>query len=48
MKVKLIIVDVFKEQLKDPSFRYFFNEDHISHWVYSSPDSGKLIESYFG
>ncbi|MGN0599960.1 MAG: S1 RNA-binding domain-containing protein [Oscillospiraceae bacterium] len=48
MKVKLIIVDVFKEQHKDPSFRYFFNEDHISHWVYSSPDSGKLIESYFG
>lgn len=48
MKVKLIIVDVFREQHKDPSFRYFYNEDHISHWVYSSPDSGKLIESYFG
>lgn len=48
MKVKLIIVDVFKEQHKDPSFRYFCNDDHISHWVYSSPDSGKLIESYFG
>lgn len=48
MKVKLIIVDVFKEQRKDPSFRYFYNEDHISHWIYSSPDSGKIIESYFG
>ena len=48
MKVKLIIVDVFKEQRKDPSFRYFYNEDHISHWVYSSPNSGKTIESYFG
>lgn len=48
MKVKLIIVDVFRKQHKDPSFRYFYNEDHISHWVYSSPDSGKLIESYFG
>lgn len=48
MKVKLIIVDVFREQHKDPSFRYFYNEAHISHWVYSSPDSGKLIESYFG
>lgn len=48
MKVKLIIVDVFKGQHKEPSFKYFYNEDHISHWVYSSPNSGKLIESYFG
>ncbi|MGN0554063.1 MAG: S1 RNA-binding domain-containing protein [Oscillospiraceae bacterium] len=48
MKVKLIIVDVFKDNRKEPSFKYFYNEDHISHWVYSSPNSGKLIESYFG
>lgn len=48
MKVKLIIVDVFKDHRKEPSFKYFYNEDHISHWVYSSPNSGKLIESYFG
>ncbi len=47
MKIKLIIVDVFKEQRTKQPLNYFYSGEHISHWIYSSPNSGKLIESYF-
>ncbi len=47
MKVKLIIVDVFDGMTADRSLKYFYNGDHISRWVYSTPESGRLIESVF-
>ncbi len=48
MKVKLIIVDAFDEDAPPPPPRYFIGDTHIKHWVYSPPDSIKLIETCFG
>lgn len=48
MKVKLVIVDVFKEPRRETPIHYFYDGGHITEWVYSSPQSGKHIESYFG
>lgn len=47
MKVKLIIVDVFDGMTADRTLKYFYSGDHISRWVYSTPESGRLIESVF-
>ena len=47
MKVKLIIVDVFDDNLPPPVFRYFIDSGHITSWVYSTECSPKRIESHF-
>lgn len=47
MKVKLIIVDIFDGMIDEKPLKYFYSGDHISRWVYSTPQSGKLIESVF-
>ena len=47
MKVKLIIVDVFDAGYPNKELQYFTEENHISHWKYSTPTADKIIESYF-
>ncbi len=47
MKVKLIIVDVFDGISEEKPLKYFTDESHISRWVYSTPESGRLIETVF-
>lgn len=47
MKVKLIVVDLpdYPSELKP--LQYFINSDHIDRWIYSSPKSNRLIQSFF-
>ena len=47
MKVKLIIVDVFDAGYPNNELKYFVDENHISHWRYSTEGSDKVIESFF-
>jgi small subunit ribosomal protein S1 len=47
MKVKLIIVDSFKAAYIPPPPVYFISADHISHWLYSPPESDRIIEVCF-
>ena len=47
MKVKLIIVDSFDEKVPLPNISYFIKDGHISHWLYSPPESEKIIETVF-
>ncbi len=47
MKVKLIIVDVFDDDGRNKSIKYFINSNHIDHWRYTTKESGKNIESNF-
>ncbi len=49
MKVKLIIVDVFDEELPPDPISYFIPEDvgHIDRWRYSAENSDKVIETIF-
>lgn len=48
MKIKLIIVNAFDNSYQvNPELKYFVNSQHIDHWVYSSPDCPKLIETHF-
>lgn len=48
MKIKLIIVNAFDDNYQSShELKYFINSGHIDHWVYSSPNCSKLIETYF-
>lgn len=47
MKVKLIIVDIFDAEYKPALFKYFVNDEHISHWRYPPASSDKNIETFF-
>ncbi len=47
MKIKLIAVDVFDAEYHVEKLKYFFEGDHISHWVYTPENSSKVIESVF-
>lgn len=47
MKVKLVIVDVFDEDLSLPPLKYFTDSDHISRWRYTPEGAPKLIETVF-
>lgn len=47
MKVKLIIVDVFDNSNFPSKMNYFINSGHIDKWVYSTPESDKIITSEF-
>ena len=48
MKVKLIIVDAFSAQYPAPTLNYFFDGDHMDHWLYSPPGCEKTVETIFG
>ncbi len=47
MKVKLILIDAFSGETEPQPLRYFIKEGHIDRWVYSTPQSGKIIETDF-
>lgn len=46
MKIKLIIIDSF-DTSADITYKYFYNNDHISQFVYSPPEATKQISTYF-
>ena len=47
MKIKLIIVDSFNEQLAPSPLRYFTDCTHMDRWVYSPDSCEKVVESVF-
>lgn len=47
MKVKLIIIDTFDEDIKT-EWDYFFSGEHIDYWKYSPDCSRKIVETDFG
>lgn len=48
MKIKLVIIDTFeKEPLYKPKIKYFYNGLHMDHFLYSPPESNKIIETNF-
>ena len=47
MKVKLIIIDTFDEDIKT-EWDYFFTGEHIDYWKYSPDCSRKIVETDFG
>ena len=47
MKIKLVIVNHALNQRHRFELRYFITEGHLDHWLYSTPDSHKRIETDF-
>lgn len=47
MKIKLVIVNHSLTQHHRFELRYFITEGHLDHWVYSTPESPKRIETDF-
>ena len=47
MKIKLIIIDSFHEETLPSPPDYFITEGHIDRFVYSPPESGRVISSAF-
>ncbi len=47
MKFKLVIVDVCEAISTEPAIRYWYTDDHISHWNYASEASGRIISADF-
>lgn len=47
MKVKLILIDAFDGETEPTPFRYFQTSGHLDRWVYSTPESKKIIETIF-
>lgn len=47
MKIKLIIVDICDQAYINHTYDYYIKEGHIDNWVYSTPESYKLIHSEF-
>lgn len=47
MKVKLIIVDTFDNGYLPIGLKYFIESGHMDSWVYSTPDSDKIIKTVF-
>ena len=47
MKVKLILIDSFGRETAPQPLRYFITKGPISHWVYSTPQCEKRIETVF-
>lgn len=47
MKVKLVLIDTYKDDESYKSFKYFIDKKHIDYWRYSPIDSNKKIETYF-
>ena len=47
MKIKLVIVNHALSQSHRFELRYFITEGHLDHWLYSTPESRKRIETDF-
>ena len=48
MKIKLVIIDTFeKESNYKSKLKYFYSGTHMDHFLYSPPESNKLIETRF-
>jgi len=47
MKIKLVLVDTFGAEPPVTPPEYFYNGDHMDHFIYSPSAAGKLIESVF-
>lgn len=47
MKIKLVIVDTFDSGYTSQSFKYYIDSGHIDSWVYSTPESDKIIKTVF-
>ncbi len=47
MKVKLAVVDMGDPIIKPTPFKYYYNEDCMDNWVYSPPESGRVVEERF-
>ncbi len=46
MKIKLIIIDSF-DTVKNNTYKYFYEGEHIKEFIYAPPESKKQICSYF-
>jgi len=47
MKIKLVIVDSFSSAYSPSVPKYFIEDGHISHWIYSPMNCDKKIETIF-
>ncbi len=47
MKIKLILIDSFGGWSPPKPLRYYQTAGHIDRWVYSTPESGKVVETDF-
>ena len=47
MKIKLAVVDLGDPINKPAPFTYHFSGDHLEHWVYSPPESARVVEEKF-
>ncbi len=47
MKVKLAVVDLGDPINKPTPFTYYFSGDHLDRWIYSPPESRRIIEETF-
>lgn len=47
MKIKLVVVEAFEESEMAQELTYFFKDDHISRFDYSTPNSPKVISTVF-
>ncbi len=47
MKIKLIIVDTFDSGYSSSDFQYYIDSGHIDSWIYSTPQSDKIIKTVF-
>ncbi|QNO16852.1 S1 RNA-binding domain-containing protein [Caproicibacterium amylolyticum] len=47
MKVKLVIIDTFDLKCKPEPPHYYFTGEHMDHFLYSPPESSKVIETVF-
>lgn len=47
MKIKLVIVDLYRSPRKFNTFEYYTDENHIDYWRYSPIGAEKCIESFF-
>ncbi|MGI5893610.1 MAG: S1 RNA-binding domain-containing protein [Candidatus Merdivicinus sp.] len=47
MKIKLILIDAFHEKCPPAPIRYYQTSGRMDRWTYSTPESGKTIETVF-
>ena len=47
MKIKLSVIDAFKNDYVDRSLKYFITSGHLSKWTYSPKGCEKIIETVF-
>ncbi len=47
MKIKLVLIDSFGISRVPQPLRYYQTSGHIDRWIYSTPESGKVVETDF-